>query len=62
MNDGGHVDRRRAPVRCDGCGRSAADAGMSEYGWTISPPAAAVPGGEDDEEEDGADDPASVLE
>lgn len=44
MDDGRHVERRRAPACCDGCGRSAADAGMSEHGWTISPPAAAVPG------------------
>ena len=41
---GGNVDRRRAPVRCDGCGRGAEVAGMIQNGWTISPLSAAVPG------------------
>lgn len=44
MSEGSHVERRRAPARCDGCGRSAAEAGMTEQGWTVSPPTAAVPG------------------
>jgi hypothetical protein len=44
MEDQDQVERRRAPTRCDGCGRSAEAAGMLERGWTISPPAAAVPG------------------
>ncbi len=44
MSDGLHGERRRAPVRCDGCGRSADEAGMVDRGWTISPLSAAVPG------------------
>lgn len=44
MEDAGYVERRRAPTRCDGCGRSADAAGMTAEGWTISPPSAAVPG------------------
>ena len=44
MHEGGHVDRRRLPARCDGCGRTAADTGMSEHGWAVSPVTAAVPG------------------
>jgi hypothetical protein len=33
-----------APARCDGCGRNAADAGMDEQGWVVSPLRAPVPG------------------
>jgi hypothetical protein len=45
MRDGGgNLERRRAPARCDGCGRSAQDAGMDSQGWAVSPPSAAVPG------------------
>ena len=33
-----------APARCDGCGRQAAEAGMVEHGWVVSPLSAAVPG------------------
>ena len=33
-----------APARCDGCGRKAADAGMDEQGWVVSPLRAPVPG------------------
>ena len=44
MNEGRHGERRRAPARCDGCGRAADEAGMTEHGWTIVPASAAVPG------------------
>jgi hypothetical protein len=40
----GNLERRRAPARCDGCGRSAEAAGMSNQGWAVSPPSAPVPG------------------
>ena len=33
-----------APVRCDGCGRDAAEAGMNEQGWVVSPLSAPLPG------------------
>ena len=42
--DGVEEMRRSAPARCDGCGRSAELAGMSEHGWAVSPISAAVPG------------------
>ena len=44
MRDGGHIERRRPPARCDGCGRSAAKTGMDRDGWAVSPPSAEVPG------------------
>lgn len=40
----GNVERERAPLRCDGCGRAAESAGMTEHGWAVSPVTAAVPG------------------
>jgi len=40
----GNLERRRAPTRCDGCGRSAEEAGMSAHGWAVSPLSSAVPG------------------
>jgi len=43
VGDGGIVEMR-APARCDGCGRGAAVAGMTEHGWVVSPLSAAVPG------------------
>ena len=44
MTDGGHIERRRPPARCDGCGGSAAQTGMDRHGWAVSPPSAEVPG------------------
>ena len=44
MRDGGNIERRQAPARCDGCGRSAAETGMDRHGWAVSPPTAEVPG------------------
>ena len=43
MLEGGDVERR-LPAKCDGCGRTAAAAGMEELGWAESPLTAAVPG------------------
>ena len=44
MGDGSHIERRGAPLRCDGCGRGAEAAGMTDHGWAVSPVTAAVPG------------------
>ncbi len=44
LGDLGNIERRRAPLRCDGCGRAAGDAGMVDHGWAVSPLTAAVPG------------------
>jgi hypothetical protein len=44
MRDGAHIERRKPPARCDGCGRTADEAGMDRYGWAISPPSGEVPG------------------
>jgi hypothetical protein len=44
MRDGGNIERRQPPARCDGCGRNAAETGMDRHGWAVSPPAAEVPG------------------
>ena len=44
MRDEAHLERRQAPARCDGCGRGADAAGMTEQGWAVSPLNAAVPG------------------
>ena len=44
MRDGAHIERRRPPARCDGCGRTADEAGMDRYGWATSPPSGEVPG------------------
>jgi hypothetical protein len=43
MGDGNNVEMS-APARCDGCGRRAMAAGMTEHGWVVSPLSAAVPG------------------
>lgn len=44
MGDEAHLERRRTPARCDGCGRGADAAGMTDQGWAVSPLNAAVPG------------------
>jgi hypothetical protein len=44
MDERGYVEQRRAPSRCDGCGRTAEASGMAEHGWAVSPLSAAVPG------------------
>ena len=44
MKEERYGERRRAPARCDGCGRTADEAGMTDRGWTISPISAALPG------------------
>ena len=43
MGDAGNVEMS-APARCDGCGRGAVAAGMTEQGWVVSPLGAPVPG------------------
>jgi hypothetical protein len=42
--DGNDIERRQPPARCDGCGRTAAETGMHQQGWAVSPPTAEVPG------------------
>ena len=44
MRERGHIERRKPPARCDGCGRSADETGMDRHGWAVSPPSAEVPG------------------
>ena len=43
MGEGGYAEVH-TPARCDGCGRSANQAGMDDEGWVVSPLSATLPG------------------